>query len=100
MTKKLLGALEPEEFDDLVETYIDRAEPDTMSFEAFDQAVHRLVQGTVAETIELTGVVEGDSIIFDSPETAPVITYGNEIMIGGLRLVIRLRQHQSHSVSA
>lgn len=92
MTEKLLGALEPAEFDDLVEAYIDRAEPDTMSFEAFDQAVHRLVQEAVTETIELTGVMQGDTITFDSPKTAPVIAYGNEIVIGGLRLVIRLRQ--------
>jgi len=27
-------------------------------------------------------------------KTAPVITRGNEIMIGGLRLVIRLRQRE------
>lgn len=92
MTKKLLGALEPKEFDDLVGAYIDRAEPDTMSFEAFDQAVHRLAQQATAETIELTGVVQGDTIVFDSPKTAPVIVHENEIMIGGLRLVIRLRQ--------
>ena len=50
--------LEPEELDELVETYIDRAEPDTMSFEAFDQAIHRLAQEAVAETVELTGQVE------------------------------------------
>ena len=94
MTEKLLGALEPEEFDHLVETYINRAEPDAMSFEAFDQAVHRLAQEAVTETVELTGVVQGDTIIFDSPETAPVIAQGNEIMIGGLRLVVRLRKPQ------
>jgi len=42
--KKLLGALDPEEFNGLVEAYIDRVEPDTMSFEAFDHAVRRLAQ--------------------------------------------------------
>ena len=92
MTKKLLGTLEPKEFEDLVEAYIDRAEPDTMSFEAFDQAIQRLAQQAAAETIEWTGVVQGDTIVFDSPRTAPVIAHENEIMIGGLRLVIRLRQ--------
>lgn len=92
MTEKLLGTLEPEEFDNLVEAYINRAEPDTMSFEAFDQALHRLAREAVTETIELTGVVQGNTVIFDSPKTAPVIAHGNEIVIGGLRLVIRLRQ--------
>lgn len=92
MAKKLLGVLEPEEFDELVEAYIDRSEPDTMSFEAFDQAAHRLAQEAVTETIELTGLVRGDAIVFDSPEAVPVIAHGNEIVIGGLRIVIKLRQ--------
>jgi hypothetical protein len=35
-------ALEPEEFEKLIETYIDRAEADTMSFEAFEQATRSL----------------------------------------------------------
>lgn len=76
----------------MVKAYIDRAEPDTISFEAFDQAIQRMAQQAVAETIELTGVVQEKAIVFDPPKTAPVMAHGNEIMIGGLRLVIRLRQ--------
>lgn len=92
MVDKLLGTLEPQEFDHLVEAFIERSEPDTMSFEAFDQAVYRLAQEAITETIELTGVVQGDTIIFDTPESAPVITQGNEVLIGGLRIVVKLRQ--------
>jgi hypothetical protein len=91
-TDRLLETLDPEEFNSLVEAYMNRVEPDTMSFEAFDHAVRRLAQEAVTETIELTGEVRGDTIVLDSPETAPVIARGNEIVIGGLRLVIRLRQ--------
>ena len=87
-----LGPTEP---DDLVEAYIDRAEPDTMSSEAFSRAVHRLTQEAVTETIELTGVVQGDASVFDSPNTALVMAHGNEIVIGGLRLVSRLRQPET-----
>ncbi|MGA9349161.1 MAG: SEC-C metal-binding domain-containing protein [Anaerolineae bacterium] len=54
MTEKLLGALEPEEFDDLVEAYIDRSETDTMSFEAFDQATRSLKPLTEDEIKQLS----------------------------------------------
>lgn len=91
MTQKTLDALEPEQFDALIETFIDRSEPDTLSFEAFDQAARRLAQKAVAETIELTGVVEKGAIVFDPSRAAPVIARGNEIVIGGLRLVVKLR---------
>ena len=45
----------------------------------------------MAETIELTGVVEKGAFVFDSPQAAPVIAHGNEVFIGGLRLVVKLR---------
>ena len=92
MTEKLLGSLSTEEFSELVEAYIERSEPDTMSFEAFDEAAHRLAEEAITETIEVTGVVQGDTILFDPPKTAPVIAHGNELLIGGLRLVIKIRQ--------
>jgi len=92
MTEKLLGSLSAEEFNELVDAYIERSEPDTMSFEALDEAVRRLAQEAVAETIEVTGVVQGDTIVFDPPKAAPVIAHGNELLIGGLRLVIKIRQ--------
>jgi len=92
MADKILGTLEAAEFDDLLSAFIERTEPDTMSFAAFDQAVHRLAEEAIAETIELTGVIDGGEIVFDATETAPVITQGNEVLVGGLRLVVRLRQ--------
>ena len=92
MADKILGTLEASEFDELITSFIDRAEPDTMSFEAFDQAVHRLAEEAIIETIELTGVIEENAIIFDAADASPVITQGNEVLVGGLRLVVRLRQ--------
>lgn len=91
MKRTILNTLEAEEFDALIEAYADRAEPDALSFEALDQATRRLAQEAVAETIELTGVVEGGAIVFDPPKSAPVLTRGNEVVIGGLRLVVKLR---------
>ena len=94
MKQKILDTLESEEFDALIAAYIERSEPDTLSFEAFDQAAQRLAQEAVAETIELTGVVEGGAIVFDALKTAPVLAHGNEVVIGGLRLVVKLRPTQ------
>lgn len=91
VTQKILNTLGSEEFDTLVETFIDRSEPDTLSFEAFDQAARSLAQKAVAETIELTGVVEEGAIVFDPSKAAPVVARGNEVLIGGLRLVVKLR---------
>lgn len=101
MTDKILGTLEAAEFDELLASFIDRTEPDTMSFEAFDQATHRLAEDAITETVELTGIIDGDAIIFDATEAAPIITQGNEVLIGGLRLVVRLRQgEQQQTVTA
>jgi hypothetical protein len=95
MNEKLLGTLEPDEFDDLINAFVDRSEPDTMSFAAFDQATGRLAQEAIAETIELTGSVRDNSIVFDAAGLAPVTAQGNQIFVGGLRLVVRLRQPEA-----
>jgi hypothetical protein len=95
MTDKRLGSLEPEAFEELIESFIERSEPDTMSFEAFDQSIQRLAAEAVAETIEVTGMIEEGSIVFDSLDSAPITAQGNEILIGGLRLVVRLRQPEA-----
>ena len=94
MKQKILDSLDPEEFDTLIQGYIERSEPEMLSFDAFDQAARRLSQEVVAETIELTGVVEAGAIVFDPLKTAPVLASGNEVVIGGLRLVVKLRPNQ------
>jgi hypothetical protein len=91
MTQEPLDVLEPTEFDALIGSYAARSEPDTLSFEAFDEATQRLAQDAMVETIELTGVVEQGAFVFDPPQTVPVIARGNEVVIGGLRLVVKLR---------
>lgn len=95
MNEKILDTLEPTEFDALIESYAARSEPDALSFAAFDQMAQRLAQEAVAETIQLTGVVEKGAFVFDSPQAAPVIAHGNEVFIGGLRLVVKLRPNRA-----
>ena len=92
MSEELLGALEADEFADLIESFIVQSEPDTMSFEAFDQGAQRLGQQAIAETIEVTGIVQGGKIAFESSEPTLVSVHDNELWIGGLRLVVTLRQ--------
>lgn len=95
MTDKLLGSLEPKEFEKLIESFVERSEPDTMSFTAFDQAVQRLAEDAIAETIEVTGTIKEGAIVFDASDAAPIVAQGNEILIGGLRLVVHLRQAEA-----
>jgi hypothetical protein len=54
----LLDGLESEEFDRLMERFIDRADPNTMSFEALDQAARlQLAEATIAQ-VELADAKE------------------------------------------
>ena len=50
-----------------------------------------MTQEAVVETVELTGVVEGGAIVFDPSMETPVVAHGNEVVISGLRLVVKLR---------
>lgn len=95
MADKIFGTLDTEEFDSLIDAFIDRPVPDTLSFAAFEQATNQLAEQAILETIEVTGIIDGDEIQFDATETAPVITHGNEVLIGGLRLIVRLRQREA-----
>jgi hypothetical protein len=51
-----------------------------------------LGQQAITETIEVTGIVQGDKIAFESSEPTLVSVHQNELWIGGLRLVVKLRQ--------
>ncbi len=92
MTNELLGTLDADTFDELIESYITQSESDMMSFEAFKQGAQRLAQQAITETIEVTGVVKDNKIVFESSEPTLVTVHDNELWIGGLRLVIKLRQ--------
>ncbi len=93
-----------EEFEEAIEEYVtwasewDGSLPADVFFGVWAD-LQRLAQEAVAETIELTGVVQGDTIVFDSPKTAPVMAHRNEIVIGGLRLVVKLRQYDFIDIS-
>ena len=75
-----------------------QSEPDTMSFEAFDEGIQRLAQEVITETIEVTGIVQGDKIVFESANPTLIGIHQNELWIGGLRLIINLRQPDSSAI--
>jgi len=87
-----LDGIEVAEFNQLVNQFIEREDPNAISFEALDEAVRRQLDEVTTAHVELTGTVRGGQITFDSPTSAPIIVRGNELIIGGLRLVVNLRQ--------
>jgi hypothetical protein len=91
--RKMLGGLTIEKFDELIEGYIEHGGPDAISFTAFGEILADLEAESVQETVELTGVVRGDTIVFDQPR-APITVKDNEIFLRGTKLIIKLREVQ------
>ncbi|MDH7484930.1 MAG: hypothetical protein QHJ81_01490 [Anaerolineae bacterium] len=91
--RKVLGGLTIEEFDELIEGYIEHGGPDAVSFTTFGKILADLEAESVQETVELTGVVRGDTIVFDQPR-APITVKDNEIFLRGTKLIIKLREVQ------
>jgi hypothetical protein len=90
MSKEFLDTLAFEEFDGLIQDYIDRPDLDAISFEVFQQLADESNQPPVE--VELTGMIR-DGILrlrMTQPTKAPLQVRDNEILINGLRLVIRL----------
>ncbi|MFQ5813434.1 MAG: hypothetical protein ACE5I2_09655 [Anaerolineae bacterium] len=91
--RKVLGGLTIENFDELIEGYIEHGGPDAVSFTAFGEILADLEAESVQETVELTGVVRGDTIVFDQPRV-PITVKDNEIFLRGTKLIIKLREAQ------
>ena len=68
--RKVLGELTIKDFDELIESYIEHGGPDAVSFTAFGEVLANMEAKSAQETIELTGIVRGDTIVFDQPRAA------------------------------
>jgi hypothetical protein len=88
---KILDGIEVTEFNQLVEQFIEREDPNAISAEALDQAARQQLEQAVTTRVELTGTVREGQITFDPPANAPILVRGNELVIGGLRVVVKLR---------
>jgi hypothetical protein len=89
---KVLDGIEVAEFDQLIDRFIEREDPNAISFEALDEAARQQLDEVTTAHVELTGTIRDGQITFDPLADAPIIVHGNEVVIGGLRLVVNLRQ--------
>ena len=89
---KVLDGIEVAEFNQLIEQFVEREDPNAISAEALDQAARQQLERVATTRVELTGTIREGQIAFDPPADAPIIVHGNELVIGGLRLVVNLRQ--------
>jgi hypothetical protein len=92
---KVLDGLEVEEFDRLMEEFIDRKDPDAMSFEALDQSARLQLAEVTTTQVKLSGTILDGQITFEQPSDAPILVHGNELVIGGLHLVVNLREEMA-----
>lgn len=87
----VLDGIEVQEFNALMEQFIEREDPDAITFTALDEAVHAHLDDVTTTRVELTSTVSEGELVFDPPANAPIIVRGNELIIGGLHLVVKLR---------
>lgn len=84
--------MKQEEFDQLIGQFIEREDPNAISIEALDEAARQQLEEVTTTRVEVTGTIREGQIAFDPPANAPIMVQGNELIIGGLRLVVNLRQ--------
>lgn len=92
---KIFDGISVSEFEGLVEQFIECEDPFAMSLEAFDEAVHLELDEMTNFQVELTGTIKNGKIVFDRPRNAPILVYDNKVIIGGLHLIVNLRDGES-----
>jgi hypothetical protein len=77
-----------EEFDQLVEQFIERGE-DKMSLPTFLQVMSDIAAQRKQREVELSGRLVNGEVIFDSP--APLVVDKNTIYVGDTKVTLNLR---------
>lgn len=96
MSDKLLTEMSREEFDAVIEAFIERESQDTgdVSAPIFYQTLNQIFQAgePLPETIELQGEVIGSQLHLFSPSAFPlgITAQANEIVVNNIRFVIHL----------
>jgi hypothetical protein len=88
MADELMEALPPEEFDQLIESFIKR-DDDRIDLPTFFAAMAEIEARRRMKVIELSGTFDQGTVVFDTP--APLPVRSNEIRVGEMRIVLRLR---------
>ncbi|MFZ4662218.1 MAG: hypothetical protein ACOYNY_34735 [Caldilineaceae bacterium] len=65
------------------------------SAQAVDKAKWQQWTAVTTTRVEVTGRIQEGRIILDTPPNGPILVSENELIIGGLHLVINLREEQA-----
>lgn len=94
MVEKSLTEMSYDEFQALIEGYIERSSRETgeMPASTFFELLFERLAARARRTIEVTGRIVNRELVFSlpGPESAPVQVQGNQIFIGDQRIVVRL----------
>lgn len=88
MEKETLAELTTDEFNQLIDGFIARAD-DRLEPATFLSAMAELEQRRAVREIELTGSFVNGQIIFDTP--APLPVGANTVYLGDLKMTLKLR---------
>lgn len=103
MMEKALTEMNYDEFQSLIEGYIDRSaqESGEMPASSFFELLFDQMAERVTETIELEGEIVGNQLILRLPidrETA-VQVQDNEIVVGDQRIVVKLKNTPAYPIA-
>lgn len=94
MTEKSLTEMSYDEFQALIDGYIERSSQQTgeMPASVFFELLFERLAARARQTIEVTGRIVDKKLVLSSPgsESAPVQVRGNQIFVGDQRIVVRL----------
>ena len=92
MQKETISDLTTAEFNQMVETFIDR-EDDRIEPSTFLKAIAELEHQHSVKSVELTGQVVNGTVIFDTPAPLPVVN--NTFYIGDTKVKLILQMDNS-----
>jgi hypothetical protein len=95
MREKLITEMSREEFDAVIDAYIERETQDLGELLApvFYQTLREILSAeAIEETIELQAELEGNRLILHPPVPPPplVMVHDNEIVVNNVRLIIHI----------
>lgn len=103
MTEKALTEMNYDEFQSLIEGYIDRSaqERGEMPASSFFELLFDRMAERVTEIIELEGEVVGNQLILRLPadQQTAVHVQDNEIVVGDRRIIVRLKNNPLYPVA-
>jgi hypothetical protein len=88
MAGKTISRMKSEEFDALVDQFIDRGE-DQVTLPTFLQVMADINEQRKQREVELTGRVVNGEVIFDTP--TPLLVGKSTIYVGDTKVVLKLR---------